>query len=187
MHCRNPDDGNAGSTWPARAEQTLRFLQPVGVDAGLQQREFDQVVLRTATADAFVLPNKRAERRDHARKIAAFEGQKAARQHRELIARRVMLLPRQLRHLAGTGVEHNIILHDSLGQDREKLRAALELRTGSFAVAKCSSVIDRNATPCPASRYRCPTVAAIPSRLNRSSDQTGNGPPLLRYSGSPPA
>jgi hypothetical protein len=44
--------------------------------------------------------------------------------------------------------------------------------SGSFSVDKCSSVNDRNATPCQARRCRCPTVAAMPSRLKRSSDHT---------------
>src|SRR5712675_2346592 len=46
------------------------------------------------------------------------------------------------------------------------------LRTSSFSVDRCSSENDRNATPCEARRCRCPTVAAIPSRLKRSSDHT---------------
>ena len=44
--------------------------------------------------------------------------------------------------------------------------------SGSISVDKCSSVNDRNATPCQARRCRCPTVAAMPSRLKRSSDHT---------------
>jgi hypothetical protein len=44
MHRRNPHDGNAGSTRPPHAEQTPYFLQPIGVDIGLQQCELDQIV-----------------------------------------------------------------------------------------------------------------------------------------------
>ena len=32
-----------------------RFVQPIGIEVGPQQGELDQVVLRAATADAFVL------------------------------------------------------------------------------------------------------------------------------------
>jgi len=53
-----------GSARPPRAEQTLRFLQPIDVDIGVQQCELDQIVLRAATANAFVLRCERGERLD---------------------------------------------------------------------------------------------------------------------------
>jgi hypothetical protein len=59
MYCRHPHDGNAGSTRPPQAEQTPRFLQTIGVDIGPQQCELDQIVLRAATAYAFVLAGER--------------------------------------------------------------------------------------------------------------------------------
>jgi hypothetical protein len=52
-------DWNAGSIRPSHAEQMPRFLQPIGIDIGLQQCELDQIVLRTATANAFVFPGDR--------------------------------------------------------------------------------------------------------------------------------
>src|SRR2546430_4023723 len=64
MHRRDPRDGNAGSTRSPRAEQMPCFLQPAGVEIGLQQGELDQVVLRAAAANAFVFPVERGKRLD---------------------------------------------------------------------------------------------------------------------------
>ena len=89
MHRRNSHDGNAGSTRPPHAKQTPRFLQPIGVDIGLQQCELDQIVLRAATANAFVFPRERRKRLDRAGKILAFERRAAARQRAKVRARRV--------------------------------------------------------------------------------------------------
>jgi len=80
MRRRNPHDWNAGRTRPPHAEQTPRFLQPIGVDIGLQQCELDQIVLRAATANAFVFPRERRRRLDRAGKIPVFERREAARQ-----------------------------------------------------------------------------------------------------------
>ncbi len=54
MHCGKPRDGGAGSTRPPCAEQVACLVGPAGIEARLQQRKFDQIVLRAAAADAFV-------------------------------------------------------------------------------------------------------------------------------------
>ena len=89
MHRRDRQDRNARGTRPARTEQTARFLQAIGVDVGPQQGELDQIVLRTATADAFVIPGERRKRLDRAGKIAVFERREATRQRRKVRAGRV--------------------------------------------------------------------------------------------------
>ncbi|MGZ9067366.1 MAG: hypothetical protein ACXW2I_18785 [Burkholderiales bacterium] len=47
------------------------FFEPVGVQAGLEQRERDQVMLRAAAADAFALLRQRRERGDRIRIVTA--------------------------------------------------------------------------------------------------------------------
>jgi hypothetical protein len=79
-HCRNSQDGDAGSTRPPHAKQIPRFAQPIGAEVGSQQSELDQVVLRAAAANAFVLPGKGAKRLDRRGKIPAFVRRKSARQ-----------------------------------------------------------------------------------------------------------
>ena len=68
MHRRKPRDRNAGSAQPACTYQTPCFFEPIGVDIGLQQCELDQIVLRSATANAFIFPCERGERLDRAEK-----------------------------------------------------------------------------------------------------------------------
>jgi hypothetical protein len=116
MHRRNPHHGHAGSARPPQAEQTLRFLRPIGVEISLQQCELDQVVLRAAATDALVLAGERGQRLDRAQKIAAFEGPQATRQRWKVRAGRVTPLARQLLHLSGTGIQRGIIFHDNLCQ-----------------------------------------------------------------------
>src|ERR1700730_12180248 len=105
MHRRNPHDGNAGSTRPPHSEETPRFLRPIGVDTGLQQCELNQIVLRAATANAFVFPYERRKRIDRAGKIPALERVKAMRQHRKVRAGRVTPISRQFLDLPSTSVE----------------------------------------------------------------------------------
>src|SRR5580700_1739784 len=93
-HRRDPRDGNAGSTRSPRAEQMPSFLQPAGVEIGLQQRELDQVVLRAAAANAFAFPGERGKCLDRSGKIPALERRKAARQRWKVIARGVTPLAR---------------------------------------------------------------------------------------------
>jgi hypothetical protein len=100
--------------WPPDAEQSPRFLQPIGPDIGLQQREFDQIVLRAATANPFVLPRQRRQRFERAGKIAAFEGREAPNQRGKVRARRVTPLSGQLLYSTSTGMARRIISHDSL-------------------------------------------------------------------------
>src|SRR5437879_536835 len=121
MHRRKPHYGNSGSARPLRAEQTPRFLRPIGLDIGLQQGELDQIVLRTAAANALVFPSERRERLDRAGKISALEGREAARQRRKVGTGWVTPLSRQRLHLASTSIERGIISRDSLCQDHMQI------------------------------------------------------------------
>jgi hypothetical protein len=117
MHRRSPRHRNAGSARPSCTYQTPCFFQPIGTEIGPQQRELDQVVLRAATANAFVFSCERGERLDRRRKIPVFERREAARQGREVRAGRVTPFSRQFLHLASTGAERGVIAHDGLCQD----------------------------------------------------------------------
>ncbi len=74
-------------------------------------------MLRAATANAFVFLCERRERLNRRRKILLFERDEAARQGRKVRAGRVMPVSRELLHLARTGVQRDVIAHDSLCQD----------------------------------------------------------------------
>src|SRR6476661_6649322 len=100
-HRGNARDGNAGSARPPRGEQFARLVRTLGAEASAQKREFDQVVLRAAPANAFVLARERCKRLDRSGKILAFEGREARRQRRKVEARQVTLLARQRLDLAG--------------------------------------------------------------------------------------
>jgi hypothetical protein len=80
MHGGNPHDRDPGGTRPPSAEETPSFLQPTGLDIGLQQCELDQVVLRAAAANAFVSPRERCQRLNRDGKVSAFERREAAPQ-----------------------------------------------------------------------------------------------------------
>src|SRR5215472_8235661 len=109
MHRGNPLDRNPGGARAPNIKQTLRFLQPIGLDVGSQQGELDQVVLCAAAANAFVLARQRRQRLDRAREILPLERRKAARQCGKVSARGVTPLARQFLHLPGTGIERGII------------------------------------------------------------------------------
>src|SRR5262245_9990828 len=94
-------DGNSGSPWPPCAEQALGVVRPVGREAGPQQREVDQVVLRAAAADALVLARERRQRLDRRGIVATFERGEPDRQGGKVLARRVAALGRQGLDLAG--------------------------------------------------------------------------------------
>ena len=50
------------------------FLQPIGLEIGLQQRELDQIVLSAAPADPFILSHESRKGVDRAGKITPLEG-----------------------------------------------------------------------------------------------------------------
>jgi hypothetical protein len=56
----------------------LRVFGSVGLKAGLQQSELDQVVLRAAAANALVFGSERGEHLDRSEKIPALERREAA-------------------------------------------------------------------------------------------------------------
>ena len=114
MHRLDAEDRDAHGTRPPGSEQTARFLQAIGINAGTQQGEVDQVVLRAAAADALVIPGERRKRRDRARKIAVFEGREAARQRRKIRAGRVTAFTRKFLDLPGAGGEPGVIAYDRL-------------------------------------------------------------------------
>src|SRR5213076_2968498 len=89
-----------------------RFLQATGLDVRLQQCEVDQIVLRAATADAFIFPRQWRKCLARAGIIPALEGREAARQRRKVRTRWVMPVSRQLVNLASA----RIIPHHSLCQ-----------------------------------------------------------------------
>src|SRR3954452_10408975 len=122
MHRRNPYDGNAESTRPPDAEQMPRFVQPIGVDIGPQQCEFDQIVLRAATADALVFPRERRKRLDCVGKLPAFKRRETARQDGKIRARRVTPFSRQRLYLVGTGIDRGLVSDDGLRQDNVQIR-----------------------------------------------------------------
>src|SRR5437016_6170589 len=109
---RDAQDGNAGGPGPPHAEQMARFTRPIGAEIGPQQGELDQVMLRTAAANTFVLPGERRKRLDRSGKIAAFERREAARQGGKVRARRITPLSRQRLDLASARVERGLVAHD---------------------------------------------------------------------------
>ena len=84
MHRIDSLDGNAGSARSSRAQQLPRLLQPAGIEAGLQQCELDQIVLRAAATNAFVLSGERRQHRDCFGKVGALERSKATCQRRQI-------------------------------------------------------------------------------------------------------
>ena len=84
MHRRDPHDGNPGSAWPPRAEQSPRCLQPTGVDIGFQQGKLNQIVLCAAAANTLVLTGEGSERLYCRGEIAPFERSEASRQRRQV-------------------------------------------------------------------------------------------------------
>ena len=78
MRRGKPRDRNAGRTRSPSAEQALRFFGSAGLKVRLQQREFDQVMLRAAAANALVFGGERGEHLDRRRKIAALERREGA-------------------------------------------------------------------------------------------------------------
>ena len=77
MSRRKPRDRNAGSTRPPRIEQAPRLFGPAGLNEGLQQCEFDQVVLCAAAANAFVFGGERGKTFYRRAKIPALERREA--------------------------------------------------------------------------------------------------------------
>src|ERR1041384_6341975 len=116
MPRRTTNTRSAGGARPPSTEQALRIVQPIGLDIGPHQCELDQVMLRSAAADAFVLPRQRRQRVDCGGEIAALERNEAARQRWEIRAGRVTSLARQSLHLAGPRSNLGIITDDRLGQ-----------------------------------------------------------------------
>jgi len=98
MHGRNTHDRNAGSARPPCTYQTSRVLQPIGAEIGAQQRKLDQVMLRAATANAFVFRREWGEHLDRRGKFPVFERREAARKGRKISAGRVTALSRQFLH-----------------------------------------------------------------------------------------
>ena len=77
MRRRKPCDRNAEGTRPPRAEQAPRFFGPAGLNEGFQQREFDQVVLRAAAANALVFDGERGKNFYRREKIPTLERREA--------------------------------------------------------------------------------------------------------------
>jgi hypothetical protein len=121
MHPRDPHDGNPGSAWPPLAEQSPRFLQPIGVDIGLQQGKLDQIVLCAAPANALVFAGEWRQCFNRAGRIPALECRQAARQRGKKRAGRVAPFARQFRYLASTGIERGVISDDSLHQQNMQI------------------------------------------------------------------
>src|SRR5258708_2110972 len=94
-----------------------RLAQPIDTEVGPQQSELDQVVLRAATANAFVFPRERRKRLDRTGKIPAFERRESARQCGKVRTRRVTPFSRQCLDLASTSVEGGFVAHDGLRQE----------------------------------------------------------------------
>src|SRR5262249_26041396 len=76
----NPRNRNAGRVRPTLFEQTPRLLLLIGFQAGSQQGELDQVVLRPATANALVLTRERGQCLDRRGEVLPLECREAARQ-----------------------------------------------------------------------------------------------------------
>jgi len=81
---RDPRNRNTGSAGAACAQQPFSLFQTTGAETGLQQGELDQIVLRTAAADALVLTGKGRQRLYRRGEIPPFERREAARQRREV-------------------------------------------------------------------------------------------------------
>ena len=73
MRRGKPRDRNAGRTRSPNAEQALRFFGSAGLKVRLQQREFDQVMLRAAAANALVFGGERGKHFYRREKIPALE------------------------------------------------------------------------------------------------------------------
>ena len=77
MRRGKPRDRNAGRTRSPSAEQALRFFGSAGLKVRLQQREFDQVMLRAAAANALVFDGERGKNFERREKIPTLERRKA--------------------------------------------------------------------------------------------------------------
>jgi hypothetical protein len=78
MRRGKPRERNAGRTRSPSAEQALRFFGSASLKIRFQQREFDQVMLRAAAANALGFGGKRGQHINRRRKMAALERREAA-------------------------------------------------------------------------------------------------------------
>src|SRR6187551_204925 len=105
VHRRQPGDRNAPGAATPRVQHPPRVLRATRVGIGLQQREFDEIELGAAAADALEFAGNWFERFDRGGKITPFESRKSVccRWHQR--TRRIAALVRQLGYLPRPGIE----------------------------------------------------------------------------------
>ena len=116
MHGRQSGNGNARRAWTPHARHPARIIRAVRAEIGLQQREFHQVELCAATADAFEFAGNRFERVDRGGEISPFESGEGVRHRRYAGPGWITTVARELVHLPCARLQRRVIAGHDLGE-----------------------------------------------------------------------